>query len=70
MFWIGLFVGIIITVIAAAVLYWASTKTMFKSVDEWSDVMDVVYDALINRESELVVRVDGENLNSVTLEDW
>ncbi len=69
MFWIGLIVGVVLTVvIAAAYIMWCFWITKIDR-DEYRDYIDVVCDALWNRESTLQVYHDGELLNEVTFKE-
>ena len=69
MFWIGLIVGVVLTVvIAAAYIKWCFWICKVDR-DEFDDYLEVVSDALNNRESTLQVYHDGELLNEVTFKE-
>lgn len=69
MFWIGLIVGILISVVAViAIIKWCFWVTKVDR-DEFDDYVDVISDAIWNRESTLQVYHDGELLNEVTFKE-
>ena len=69
MFWIGLIVGVVLTVaIAAAYIMWCFWVCKIDR-DEYCDYVEVMSDAIRNRESTLQVYHDGELLNEVTFKE-
>lgn len=69
MFWLGLIVGMVVAVIALVVWLTVNIKKYFNTTEEYWNVIDVVYDATQNRESQLQLLKDGEIINEVTLEE-
>lgn len=69
MFWIGLIVGVLFTVGLA--FAWIKYCFWITKVDreEFNDYIDVLGDAIWNRESTLQVYHDGELLNEVTFKE-
>jgi hypothetical protein len=69
MFWIGLIVGIIISVVAfAGYFMWCLYCTQM-SFDDFEDFCDVLGDAVWNRESSMQVWHDGELINEMIFEE-
>ena len=69
MFWIGLIVGILISVVAViAIIKWSFWVTKVDR-EEFDDYIEVLGAAIWNRESTLQVYHDGELLNEVTFKE-
>lgn len=69
MFWIGMIVGVIITVIAAFAYVRICMKLVNVSTEEFWEGTDVLATAWSNRESEVLVLHDGEILATYAFEE-
>lgn len=69
MFWIGLIVGIITTVVLVGGHVLVCLKGSYKSADEFWGMVDVIHEAVTNRESTIQVWHDGEVIEAMTLEE-
>lgn len=69
MFWIGLIVGVVITLLAIAGYFLWCMKNAQMSFREYGDFCEFLGDALDNRESTMQVWHDGELLNEMNFEE-
>lgn len=69
MFWIGLIVGIVITVIAIAAIALVCNYIVFHDIDTFVDVCEVLAAASDNREAIVTVTHDDEILATAVFEE-
>lgn len=69
MFWIGLIVGIVITIVITLGLIVACFKITGTTYDEYRNAQDTVATAITNRESEMVIVHNGETIASCVFEE-
>lgn len=69
MFWIGLIVGVVITLMASAGYFlWCLHETKMNFRD-FGDFVEILGDAVDNRESTMQVWHDGELMNEMVFEE-
>lgn len=69
MFWIGLIVGIVITVILVAAWFYFCFKVTYHDVDTFVDMCTVVHEACENREAIVTVTHNDEVLATAVFEE-
>lgn len=69
MFWIGLIVGIVITIVISFGIMAVCCKIVGVTKDEFRNAQDTIATAMTNRESEMVIVHNGETIASCVFEE-